>query len=581
LFWWSGDVRLLWWCAWPALLLLHMVGVARGPGPAPQHVSKTKSERALLWSLALACAVLTLLAHRPNADDALYVNLAVQVADHPAAPLLRDDGLFGIVGAPLQRPVYRVHSLEVLAGAVSWLTGAPPILVLHWGVAAGAAFLLPLVHARLLRRLLPDAWLLATFFSVLILWRWGGHEAAYGNFAFVRLWQGKAILAAVLVPWLLAELLDHLDRPGGTNLLGLGAAVVAGIGLSASGLIVVSVVLAAGILGAWRPRWERTRRCLAATLLLLYPLAWILLLREGLHGATAARPAMAESVPLIESVISHGLGTGPRLAFALFAAHFAWNVVGKESARAMTIVLPLALWLVALSPHWSSSLASQLESPALYERLLWIFPLPVFLGITLAAPAVLMRHWGYPRAGSFVSLLLSGTLVFVLPTIDTLSTENGTRLAWPGPKVPPAHYEAARLLVDGSPAGSSVLAPEPVATWVTTFRGHPHPLYSRQIYDFQLRRDLGLSEANRRRSLSFSADAGASLDYRRVSKAVDDYDLAAVCCRATARSRRPTMLQECGFELVGRRGEYEVWTRAQRNQGGAATDGGDDRPLDP
>ena len=92
------DVLLLWWSA---VILL-------GSRPPSSAGTRRRSRRRvepglemLLWLLAAAGVVLTLISHRPDADDAFYVNVAVAAADAPGRALLSVDTMHGIPGLPL------------------------------------------------------------------------------------------------------------------------------------------------------------------------------------------------------------------------------------------------------------------------------------------------------------------------------------------------------------------------------------------------------------------------------------------------------------------------------------------------
>ena len=90
----------------------------------------------LLWVVAAAGVILMLISHRPDADDAFYVNVAVAAADVPGRALLSADTMHGIPGLPLYLPVYRVHSYELLNGAPGLSVGNPGDLFFHWLSAA-------------------------------------------------------------------------------------------------------------------------------------------------------------------------------------------------------------------------------------------------------------------------------------------------------------------------------------------------------------------------------------------------------------------------------------------------------------
>ena len=80
-----------------------------------------------------------------------------------------------------------------------------------------------------------------------------------GEFFVTRLWQGKAVFVAVLVPLLFALLCSYAEQPARRTLVLLFAAGVAAVGLTTSAIFVVPVIAA----DVWR-RSRSARRARAA-----------------------------------------------------------------------------------------------------------------------------------------------------------------------------------------------------------------------------------------------------------------------------------------------------------------------------
>ncbi len=220
------------------LLVLGGAAVAHLLIEAPRSERPRSSRRAELGllSLAIACAVYALVAHRPDTDDAFYVNLAVAAVDLPELPLLSRDTLHGQLDLPLLYPAYRLHSFELWNGAISLLSGVPALYVFHWISAALAALLVPLCHAVLFRRLTPRIWPWTVLALVVVLVAAGETHRWYGNFAFVRIWQGKAITLFVFMPLVYAFALRFAERGDARSWLRLAAAQVAALGCSSNAL---------------------------------------------------------------------------------------------------------------------------------------------------------------------------------------------------------------------------------------------------------------------------------------------------------------------------------------------------------
>lgn len=196
---WYGSLVGGWWLI-VCLLGGAAVRVLRAEEPTCLAPIPAAGSEAGLWIVAVACAGLTLVCHRPDADDALYVNMAVAAADFPSQALLRSDTLQGIPNLAVSMPIYRVHAYELWNAGLSLLTGVPTIFCFHWISASLAALFVPLAHAKLFRLLTPKLWLWGVCLTLGVLVGVGDTHRWYGNFAFVRMWQGKSIFLCVFLP---------------------------------------------------------------------------------------------------------------------------------------------------------------------------------------------------------------------------------------------------------------------------------------------------------------------------------------------------------------------------------------------
>lgn len=189
-FWWGSLIGL---------------GVAWRIGCTTNEVRTTMApfrtrDRAIVLLVAIVAVLVTLVVTRPDPDDAFYMSIPATLLRFPHAPVLLHDTMYRMADLPLLLPVYRADSYEVLVGMLSRLSGIPHMAIAHLVLPALFAVFAVLGWARLLMRLVPERWatsLVILFLCVLAL---GEAHQSYGNFAFVRLFQGKAILATVMVP---------------------------------------------------------------------------------------------------------------------------------------------------------------------------------------------------------------------------------------------------------------------------------------------------------------------------------------------------------------------------------------------
>lgn len=572
---WRGDAVALWGVG---LLVLAIAAACfvLASAPRAEPPARGAGNEAILWALALGCAALSLLAHRVDTDDAFYVNLAAAMSDAPDDPLLRDDTLHGVPGLPIHHPVYRVHAFEALAGAVALACGIPAIAVFHFALAALGACLVPLAQARLFRLLTPRTWLASVAALLLVLVAAGDAHRWYGNFAFVRIWQGKALLLFVFLPLVQAYALEFGLAPSPRRWLRLAAAQIAAVGASSSALWAAPAAAGIALACAVAPSLRGLRVLALGVLASLYVVGAGLALRQALaaearaHAAqrtTAAEDAAqaersapelhAPGVQLAQS-FSLVLGDGRLRDAAVVAGALGWAVLPSGLALRYAILGPL-LAAVLLAPHASRLLAENVTGPDAW-RALWVVPIPALFALAITAPLQLAgRRPRWPARAA--SLALAAAFALRIPARSSLSAENGVRLGWPGLKVPLAEYRLAERLAGSVPPGSQVVAPLDVSTWIPVFPGRAHPLVVLQRY----LRWFGVEDVALRYIASMVAggEPPARADaYPLFAQALERYAVAGALLYASPdvdRARR--ILARAGFRRISQQDAAEIWVR--------------------
>jgi len=575
LFAWRGDPVALWWVGLLVLAAAAALFVL-ATAPRAEPPAGGAAREAGLFALALVGAALALVAHRYDHDDAFYVNVAAAMADAPEAALLRDDTLHGVPGLPIQHPAYRLHGFEVLAGAVAFATGVPAIAVFHFGLAALGAFLIPLAQARLFRLLTPRTWLWTVAALLLVLVAAGDAHRWYGNFAFVRMWQGKAFLLGVFLPLVQAHALEFGLSPSWRGWLRLFAAQVAALGASSTALWAAPAVAGIALACAVVPGWRGLRILTVGALASVYLVGAGLALRHSLEAESQARAARrtaelaeqaertarethAPGVRLAES-FTLVLGNGRLRTAAVVACALAWAVVGPGLAVRFAILAPL-LSALLLEPHASRWLAEHVIGPYSW-RALWVVPVPALLALVVTAPLQLEGRWR--RMGRATCLALAAALALVVPERSSLARDNGVRLGWPGLKVPLAEYRLAELLSRSVPPGSHVVAPLGVSRWIPVFPQRAYPLVVRDHYLHTYRPQLGEEDIALRfvASLVAGGKQPRADAYPLFAQALERYAVKGVLLYASPdveRGRR--ILSRAGFQRVHQERETEVWVR--------------------
>lgn len=570
--WWSGATRLAWWLAvlyFGALLLLLRRSTGRAAPSAPSPRAP-----ALIAALAVLGALLPLVAHTFSPDDGFYLNLAVSAADHPRAPLLRFDTLHGVPDLPIMYAVYRVHSLEVLGGALARLSGLSATQACHWVLPAlfGAAFVL--AAAALLRHVTPRTWpwSLLALLAVLVLVR--GELQYPGSFSLLRLHQGKAVFVSVFAPLIVLHGLRFGAAPTRRGWLLLAAAQVAGVGATSSALwagpLLALLALASGVRGPARRAARVLLLGLAASAYVVVAGLCVLrasgnelagdLAEEGVKLVRLDAEPIRDGADLVRATWQTVYGTGTLSALALVATATAWAACRGERARRLCIVFPLGTLLLVFNPATALFVAERVTGGATYWRVLWALPVPLFCALLLSAPA---RYLPGRVLGPLLSLLLTAGFV---AAASPEPFGKGIRWEFLGLKTPgPSAYGAALHLRDAVTAGSRVLAPSGVATWVVSLHDHPYPLALRPNWLGAQEARLGAVETERRRQLlrfvtGYPVANGAAL--LRESLARDELSGVVVYRPGINAEASRGVLRAAGFRADFENEEYEVWVRA-------------------
>jgi hypothetical protein len=487
----------------------------------------------------------------------------VAAVDRPEAPLIAADTLHGIPGVPLPMPIYKVQALELLQATLAFLTPLRVLDVAHILFPALAAVLLVLAQARLIRLLAPGRWLLATAMLVAVLLCVGEPHRSYGNFAFVRLFQGKAILLSVMLPLVAATALEFALAPGWRRFWRLAAAQIAAVGISSTALWAAPITAGLALAAATALRWRAIRNLLWGLAASAYVLALGLLLRGESAALVERGEEFWQEYKTAAFAMEKVLGSGPLIYVFLFALIASWSLATSDLLRRFSVVFALGFLLVFWNPFTDAWVAKLLTSEPVYWRVFWLVPLPLLLALMLTAPLdFFASRWIRGSA----SLIPAAVVLLWAPAIATWAPENDVHFGWPNWKLPPVEGEAARTLVRLTEEDDFVLAPDEIELWIPTFHHHPKPLVVRYSFLYQLRGILPEEEVTRRVVLvglvsGVQRQLGAET---LLMQAITDYPLAAVCLSGHALDwpELQRALQRSPLVLVVRKPDYEVWARS-------------------
>lgn len=477
----SGSYLVFW------LLAVGVLFVARRRAPgaaavAPAAPATRESPAALLAVCAVAVAV-TLAAHRPDPDDSFYLNIVVTALDQPAQPLLGFDGMYGEADRPLFETWYRLKSYEPLVATLARTSGLATEDLYYLLFPALFAVAGVLVHWAVLRVLGGGFAALGAGVVVAVLIAWGEGHQTFGNFAFVRLFQGKAVTVIASVPAAIWYATRFARTPDLRRWLLLSLSQVAAVGISGSAIVAVPLAAATALAGWFvGARQGIGRRALvvglaASVVVGLFALA-IFLVMPVEHGLRLSLTELLELPRQSEQGLRAVLGPGPRGLLALLALLVAPWIAPSLTRRAL-LGYVLVVLLVTMNPLLAGYVGR--VATRLTWRTFWAVPFPLLIGLCGQRLAALAGRRTGTRIPAVVAVAALVGGFAALPGQWSVSATNGTRLGMPSAKVPVEHAIAAAIVRVTRP-DDLVLAPYAVSAWVVTHRGHPRLVGVRPAY---------------------------------------------------------------------------------------------------
>ena len=488
---------------------------------------------AVAWAAGLA--VFSLYLVRPDGDDTQYVHLSTWIGKHGEFPLrdtlFSDQAFPAIIYPPLS-------SFEALIGTVARAIGVSAPGVTYLLVTPVATALGVLALWRLLRTWrVPMVGLALSTSMIFLLWAAQEHRTL-GNLFVGRIWQGKIVFLAVLVPLLFVLLQTYSKRPTWKHCVLLVAAGAAGVGLTSSGTFLVCA-LGAGCLA---PLALRSVRQAAIGFLAVsgYPL--------GSLAVTTAIGSRRAGEDLSSEIV-----TGEIARLVLGSDLFAFIAVGAAlvgpilvpSRRAALMASATVLLVVLLYAPPVPPLVWDLTGIGrVLWRLVWVIPVAALVGVAATSVPGLVRS-PVLRAAPAV-LLCTAMIVWGRPV-----WEAGTVESTPSWKRHPADVAAARRILARAEPGDVVLAPQRVAQTILISSGNvttvsPRVFYTRALED--------VPEAHVRERLLLQsllephlvASPGGVDDEAEIARALDLVGVDLACVR-NRRNASLQALQAAGY----------------------------------
>jgi hypothetical protein len=514
----------------------------------------TRSDLIALMLMAIIAAALTYAAHRPDSDDAVYIGSAADAVAHPELPVFSRDFLYGGHALPLMLPSYALESYPLLAGFCARLFGGEPIVWAHAVLATIAGFILPFAWAEFMRPLLARRWLMLTA-VVLVILALPAEPRALGNFAYVRLFEGKAILASVAIP-LLYGFTWRFEKTGSPWDWALTlATTIASVGLSASAVFIAPFALATAVLSGWRRRGMR--RAALALLPAAYPLTCGLLVRGDFEAFRNVFAYWHPTAPMALRLVF-----GDRAEYLFLLCLFLAPILRAGSAGSRLAIVVIAYFAVELNPYVFKVISKFTTAEAVW-RVLWSVPVAGIAAIAVVALLERAKHWAWPRWAAIV-LLVIGSFAY-LATRSTFGKANEVSFSTRARKVREEDWQMARAAIAATEESNALLAPEEVAVWVPTFVHRPLLVSVRELYDQEMGVHLTEEDRTTRRELRelVSGRVFSPARFSELLNALAHYHVSSIVVNEAAAEQITSRLAARGYSPQMRQGHYLLFVCRQ------------------
>jgi hypothetical protein len=546
----------------------------------------------MLITLAGMAILVTLIANHPDPDDTFYLNSVIATLDHPNLPMLSFDGMHGDTNAPLLEVYYKPQTEIILQALIAKATGISATAIYYIVFPICFAVFIVIAHWLFVRSFDTGAAWLGLLVVFLLLLAWGESHRAYGNFSFVRLYQGKSELIFVFTPLIVYYARLFLHAPSRRNWLLLMFAQIGAVAFSSSALITAPITAGITVFSLARPARESVRRVLKG-LLASAPVVLILILvyleKRGFAGAAAIDTSGVSREVLNFTGMLSGRGKvsngmfdftttfgnswrAPIALFALLALPLAAHAARLASAAWVTrfVFLICALLLNNITGPFVAEHASRNFAWRLY----WAVPAPALVAVALTVGVVLaIRLWSFKNKQFLGAMILSisaaALFSFLAAGKWTLSPGNQVTFQWATPKVNVLQYRIAQYVVRNTPKGSTALVIYPIASYVTRFHNAPALIAARRLYMESFRRYWGEKEFRQRLLLAgyVSGNIGSAVDIGKITPWVlNQIDRRGIKCIVTFNklSNYPPLHQgliKMGF-VPRQAPPYVVWLRS-------------------
>jgi Family of unknown function (DUF6077) len=477
----------------------------------------------------LVLGALSLFLTRYSADDVFYVNRATATAQLDRIPV-RDVLVTDEKVAPASGVGLPVDSFSALQGALARFLDVAAPSIAYYVTPPLFTFLAVWALWRLLRAWSSRVTALCFTVGVAYLLFSAQTHLTPGSFFLSRMWQGKVIFVAWLVPTLYVHLTRWLTRPDVVTAVLLVAAGVASIGLTGSATFAAPLIFAAAALPLVIRRDWRSLPVVIVAGAIPFFVGFVATQRYSLSpllGGTGR-----DSPWFFHFVFGNGVVCAIGVLGLVAAPWLARREAPMLIASAMAVIVAVLL-VPGLLPVLSDATGIQ----GALRRMLWVVPLPAIVGLLASVPVA--RWWGRKHATAVPALALTAMLLaFGYPLWERSSGWTLTP-SWKTPHGPLAEANAILRRYEGP---GPILADDRTMSAIALVTADPKAVNPRKWY-IKLTGEPTAIKEERIRLTGFAS--GLEAAPKRLRHDLDDLQVDLVCVDAV-RNDLVQEVQEAG-----------------------------------
>jgi hypothetical protein len=392
---WPAETMV--WCffaiAFSGLFLL--ARLCKKTNATPGCGYRFHASQILLLILAAACAVTVLFVRRPNQDDIVYFHRALAQLSALGRPIFLRQTSVDMDAAAFS-PVHLATSHEMLMALLGHYFRIDPLYFYQVIGHVFTAFSLPFVFYWCARRFGLDRWpsAMGALLGIAFLLVDRAGPAAFGNTAFGRMWQGKAIVWILFLPVTLSLTYRFLCGRNWSDLVWLILLAIAGVGLSNTALYLVPAVIGCSCLSFLGVQLldrkgpenfgKQFCRYLLLAIPLAYPIAILALLKLNVIPKPIDIRAFGPEIIPWHQPLDNVVGRSADYTRDIVIMVAVPLLIVRGKSGVFLLFYICAVWLLCLNPFlahfWMKNILA-----ASYFRLVYLLPLPLLCAMLATA----------------------------------------------------------------------------------------------------------------------------------------------------------------------------------------------------